>query len=40
VIVRRGSISFPSHTVYIQLWNKEGLQHVQVQATVMLVSAK
>jgi hypothetical protein len=29
-IVGRGPISLPNHTVYIQLWNKEVLQHIEI----------
>jgi hypothetical protein len=33
VIVGRGLILFPNHTVYIQLWEKEVPQHVEVLVT-------
>jgi hypothetical protein len=31
VVVGRGSILLPNHTVYIQLWNKKVLQHIEVE---------
>jgi hypothetical protein len=33
VIVGRGPILLPDHIVYIQLWNKEVLQHIEVHVT-------
>jgi hypothetical protein len=33
VIVGRGPILLPNHIVYIQLWNKEVLQHIEVHVT-------
>jgi hypothetical protein len=33
VIAGRGPILLPNHIVYIQLWNKELLQHIEVHAT-------
>jgi hypothetical protein len=30
---RKGAILLPNHTVYIQLWNKELLQHIEVHVT-------
>jgi hypothetical protein len=33
VIVGWGPILLPNHIVYIQLWNKEVLQHIEVHVT-------
>jgi hypothetical protein len=32
-IVGRGPILLPNHIVYIQLWNKEVIQHIEVHVT-------
>jgi hypothetical protein len=33
VMVGRGPIVLPNHILYIQLWNKEVLQHIEVHVT-------
>jgi hypothetical protein len=33
VIVERVLVLFPNHTVYIQLWNKDVLQDIEVHVT-------